>query len=242
MYFYKSTISHTKNKKRERMGCEMKKLITLLSTMLLLMCLTACGGTVPEGEMKSEDEVKLTFEASFYRNNGDLWMIAEGTYFNITPNKTQVWSYDSSGSYIKSYDTSSVVTVQIDENFLESCGETIIFKDSRLEMQPFPDTTDLVIDTSNNEKAVMYAKNYGNIEDYLALRHWWIDYNEKGQGGSKLVLIQSQDGFDIGMFTGDNITWQVAEKLPKTTLIEVDGKKLYIHRCNFVIIDTKMLE
>lgn len=222
----------------------MKKLITLMATMLLMMCLTACGGApAQEGEMKStEEDVKLTFEASFYRNNGELWLIAEGSYFNITPNKTVSWAYDTSGSYVKSYDTSSVVTVQIDENYLESCGETILFQDSRLEMQPFPDFSDITVNETDEPKIIEYARNYGNIEDYCALRYWWVTYKEKGQGGSKLVLIQSQDGFDIGMFTGDEITWQVAEKLPKTTLIEIDGKKLYIHRCNFVIIDTEMLE
>ena len=73
----------------------MKKLITLMATMLLMMCLTACGGApAQEGEMKStEEDVKLTFEASFYRNNGELWLIAEGSYFNITPNKTVWYNY-----------------------------------------------------------------------------------------------------------------------------------------------------
>lgn len=222
----------------------MKKrgILAIIISSLFLLVLLACGTESAEETLPQDDSVKLTYEASFYRNNGELWMIVEGTNFNITPNKTVTWSYDTSGSYIKSYETSSVMTVQVDSNYLESCGETIIFKDTRLEMQPFPNVDELEIDTSTNEKTQMYAKNYGDISDYLALRVWWFRYLEEGQGGSKLVLIQSQDGYDIGMFTGNDITWEVAEQLPKTTLITIDGKKLYIHRCNFVIIDTAMLE
>lgn len=216
-------------------------LVAIISSLFLLVLL-ACGTEPAEETLPQDESVKLTYEASFYRNNGELWMIVEGSHFNITPNKTVTWSYDSSGSYIKSYETSSVMTVQVDSNFLESCGETIIFKDTRLEMQPFPNFEELNIDISTDEKAQMYAKNYGDINDFMALRFWWHNYTEKGQGGAKLVLIQSQDGYDIGMFSGNNITWEVAEKLPKTTLITIDGKKLYIHRCNFVILDTAMLE
>ena len=80
------------------------------------------------------------------------------------------------------------------------------------------------------------------LKNYFALTNWWFDSHEKGQGGSKLILIQSQDGYNIGVIEGDDVYWEVAEKLPKTTLLTVDDKPVYIHRCNFTIIDTALFD
>ena len=77
---------------------------------------------------------------------------------------------------------------------------------------------------------------------FMGLRVWWYDEKEKGQHGEKVVLVKSQDGYDIGAFAGDDVTWQVAGKLPKTTKIMIDGYPLYLHRCEFTIIDTSLLE
>ena len=64
---------------------------------------------------------------------------------------------------------------------------------------------------------------------------------EKGQHGQKLILIQSQDGYNIGAFMGNDVTWEVEENLPKTTKIMIDGLPLYVHRCNFTIIDSNLI-
>lgn len=80
-----------------------------------------------------------------------------------------------------------------------------------------------------------------NLDTYFSLKNWWYNSAEKGQGGEKAVIIQSQDGYNIGIVEGDDVTWEVAGKLPKTTLITVDGMPLYLHRCNFTIIDTELI-
>ena len=36
--------------------------------------------------------------------------------------------------------------------------------------------------------------------------------------------------------------WEVKTDLPKTTMLMIDNKALYIHRANFQIIDTKLLD
>lgn len=64
---------------------------------------------------------------------------------------------------------------------------------------------------------------------------------EKGQNGEKIILIQSQDGYNIGAFVGKDVEWRVEEKLPKTTRLMIDGYPVYIHRCNFTVIDTKLM-
>lgn len=95
---------------------------------------------------------------------------------------------------------------------------------------------------SSSESGYTEEIDNSMIIDYFALTNWWFSTHEKGQGGKKIVLIQSQDGYNIGIVEGDEVYWEVAEKLPKTTLLEIDGKPLYIHRSNFTIIDTALFD
>lgn len=60
-------------------------------------------------------------------------------------------------------------------------------------------------------------------------------------GKSRVVVIQSQLGDPICAYSGDSVFYEVCEDLPKTTKLSVDGKALYIHRANFQIIDTSLL-
>ena len=61
-------------------------------------------------------------------------------------------------------------------------------------------------------------------------------------GKSRVIVIKSQIGTPIDAFSGDNIYWEVAEKLPKFTKLSIDGKAMYIHKANFQIIDTELLD
>ena len=130
-------------------------------------------------------------------------------------------------------------TIEIDGKFIQSCGSTVIFKDTRLEMLEIPSELVSTPATPNDEYSVTEDKQ--PFDTYMGLKHWWYDINEEGQNGSKVILIQSQDGYNIGAFVGENVTWEVASKLPKTTRLTIDGFPVYIHRCNFTIIDSELL-
>lgn len=61
-------------------------------------------------------------------------------------------------------------------------------------------------------------------------------------GKSRVVVIQSQLGDPICAYSGDRVYYEVCSDLPKTTKLSIDGKALYIHRANFQIIDTSLLD
>lgn len=182
----------------------------------------------------------LTFEALLYDNAGNNYASFQGNRFNISPNKVEQWGYNTDGSWTSWYETSSVVSIQIDDHYVQTCGSTVIFKDSRLEIIPLVD--DLNINKKANESGYSVDIADNDLINYFALTNWWFDTHENGQGGEKIVLIQSQDGYNIGVVEGNNVTWEVAEKLPKTTLVTIDNMPLYIHRCNFTIIDTALFQ
>jgi hypothetical protein len=59
--------------------------------------------------------------------------------------------------------------------------------------------------------------------------------------GKKLVVvISSQNGTPLGLFQGDNCYVEIPGDLPKTTLISIDGKLVYVHRANVDIIPASM--
>ncbi|MBR1813037.1 MAG: DUF5052 family protein [Lachnospiraceae bacterium] len=60
-------------------------------------------------------------------------------------------------------------------------------------------------------------------------------------GKSEVIIIKSQTGAPIYVFSGDSVRWEIPENLPKFTRLIVDGKALYIHRANFQIIDKSLL-
>ena len=48
-------------------------------------------------------------------------------------------------------------------------------------------------------------------------------------------------GIPICAYSGDDVYWEVRNDLPKTTKLMIDGKALYLHRANFLILDTSLL-
>ena len=60
-------------------------------------------------------------------------MTTTGDKINIQGNPVETTSYDSDGSIITGYELSSVITITIDGQEIESCGDTCIFTQKGLE-------------------------------------------------------------------------------------------------------------
>lgn len=108
----------------------MRKFLCMLMAVLVILMCAGCGG--PKGETLSGDngpedeEVKITFNADFYDNAGDLWLSATGSTFNIEPNKVKEYTYSTEGYWQYNWAMSSVMSVYIDGKQIDSCGSTII--------------------------------------------------------------------------------------------------------------------
>ena len=228
----------------------MKKIICLVLSLIVAICLCACGN--PESVTTSAPSKnttatafvpipKITYQAEFYHNDGNMWLSVEGSNFDISPNKTKNYMFDTSGNWTYEWETSSVVSIEIDGNNIESCGSTVLFYDNRLEKLDMEIPTEVILDDSGNDS--IDASSSFLFSDYWRLNFWWISHNQANKKvASRLVLIQSQEGDPICMFSGDSVSWKVSKNLPKTTEIEIDGMMVYIHRANFAIIDTSIFE
>lgn len=163
-----------------------------------------------------------------YDNYGEKVLETKGDKISVSGNKVKETSYDSDGDIVTGYDLSSVITITIDGEEMESCGDTCIFVQKGLNTEV--DFTQEVIDSSST----------GSVTELSSVARF-INKYKNYFGKSRVVVIKSQLGQPITAFSGDDVYWEIPNDLPKFTKIMIDGKALYIHRANFQIIDLDLL-
>lgn len=227
----------------------MKRLFAILLALVLILSLCACGTPYPNGgPSTATDEngnpVQLSYVAEFYDNSGAQWLSVEGTSFDIKPNKVKEYAYNSNGTWESSWTTSSVVSIAIDGQHIESCGSTVLFYDTRLEKLDIELPEDITLSQGNSATIKTPYDGYSWSEDRWGLIYWYWTTEKQANTtpASRIVVIQSQEGDPICMFAGNEVSWSVSRNLPKTTELMIDGKVVYIHRSNFSIIDTSIFE
>lgn len=162
-----------------------------------------------------------------YDNFGNLVLETSGKKIDIAGNPVKTTNYDENGKVITGYELSSVITITIDGNEIESCGDTCIFVQKGL-------TPDVDFTTET-------IKSSSGIFDITSISAKLNQYKNKF-GKARVVVIKSQLGNPIMAFSGDSVYWEIPEDLPKMTKLMIDGKALYIHRANFQIVDKELIE
>lgn len=162
-----------------------------------------------------------------YDNFGNLVLETSGKKIDIAGNPVKTTSYDENGKVITGYELSSVITITIDGNEIESCGDTCIFVQKGL-------TPDVDFTTET-------IKSSSGSFDITSISAKLNQYKNKF-GKARVVVIKSQLGNPIMAFSGDSVYWEIPEDLPKMTKLMIDGKALYIHRANFQIVDKELIE
>lgn len=225
----------------------MKRLISAILSIATAIYLTGCADTITT--VQSPDEVgsvSLTYTADFYDNSSGRWLSVEGKSFDISPNKIKTYSWDSDGSWISSYEMASVMSIEIDGNKIESCGSTVIFADSRLEKCDIDFDEEISTEETDdtNRKSAISQPTDIRFDDWYRIQRWWMGQKNlnNGSSGARLVIIQSQLGNPICVYQGENVSWDIPKNLPKTTMVTIDGKVLYIHRANFSIVDMRLFD
>lgn len=229
---------------------KMKRL--MVATIVIIVIISVCGfcftGCVleeffeeaaPTVETSTESAIPITFMMDLYDNHGTPWLSVEGKSFNIKPNKVKEYSYSANGSWIYEYTLSSVVSVEVDGKNIETCGSTVLIYDTRLQKLDIeiPEKINAE-DGSLNENSEINSPEDYNFEEYWTINWWWRTKKLNNENiKARVVIIQSQEGDPICMFQGDSVSWDIPKNLPKTTEINIDGMKLYIHRANFAVVD-----
>ena len=204
-----------------------KKIVVVIALMLLLATLlTGCAGFQSDVNSLNGSITGNTYECQFFSNYGKKFMTMSGQKIDINENIVRERIYTNKGwGYTKTL--SSVITVTVDGNEVESCGTTILFIEDGLT----PDVDFTMQDITSVAQGILDNTILANTVNRY--KNWF--------GKSRVVVIQSQMGAPIMAFSGDEVYYTVCEDLPKTTKLMIDGHALYIHRANFQIIDKDLL-
>ena len=204
----------------------MKKKIIVAVILILSIVLTGCAGLHSEINSLNGSITGNTYECQFFSNHGQKFMTMKGQKIDINENIIREHTYTGDGwGYVQTL--SSVITITIDGNEVESCGTTILFMEEGLT----PDVDFTMQDINST------AEGFGDNTIVANVVNRYKNYF----GKPRVVVIQSQLGDPIMAFSGDSVYYTVCEDLPKTTKLMIDGHALYIHRANFQIIDRDLL-
>jgi len=205
----------------------MKKKILIVLTVITVMLFSGCAMLESTITDIKGDLVGNGFTIYTYDNYGDRVMKTTGDKVNVTGNAVETTGYDSEGYVVTSYELSSVITINIDGNQIQSCGDTCIFEEKGLK----PEVTFTQEDIESRADG---------ISDNTFISGIVNDYKNMF-GKSRVVVIKSQLGQPITAYSGNEVYWEIPNNLPKMTKLMIDGKALYIHRSNFQIIDKALL-
>ena len=138
----------------------MKKIITVLLSCIMLVSLTGCAMFESKINDIKGNLVGNGYTIDTFDNYGKRVMTTTGDKINIQGNPVETTSYDSDGSIITGYELSSVITITIDGQEIESCGDTCIFTQKGLEPN---------VDFTQEDIEVMIMENFQIIHILLIL-------------------------------------------------------------------------
>ena len=211
-----------------------RRIVSLILVVALLFSFSGCS-LLDFAWLESEiNEIRgrligVSYTADFYDNYGKKFLTVEGEKIDIDGNIVEEMGIDSTGGVVTNYSLSSVITITIDGKQMSSCGNTVIFAEEGLK----PDVDFSLIDIeSGSGNEISSLTSVGKV----------VNKYKNYFGKPQVVVIQSQLGVPICAYSGDKVYWEIPDDLPKMTKLMIDGKALYIHRCNFEIIDLALIK
>ena len=206
-----------------------KRIVRFLSMFLLtiiILGLSGCAWFSNEMKNVKGELIGNNFTIDFYDNFGSNILTIYGNKVSLEANYVSTTSIDAEGYESTNYELSSVVTLTIDGNQVVQTGNTVIFAEKGLnKLEGFELSEEI---TTNGGTINMFDRNINDIKNII--------------GTSKVVIICSQLGVPVAVYGGESVYWEIPDNLPKTTKLNIDGKALYIHRANYILLDTDMIE
>lgn len=91
--------------------------------------------------------------------------------------------------------------------------------------------------SKNNAKAVI-SNSESSVPLLSSIKNSYRDYFI---GHSKVILIRSQQGYPLATYVGNNVSYRKTS-VPASTILMIDGKRLFIYRCDFTVYDNELIK
>lgn len=208
------------------MKCKMQRITAIILIVGAMAALFGCGAIRSKLSDIKGSLIGNSFVIKEYDNYGVNFLTVEGRKVDVEGITVEVPSISSDGSRETTYELSSVLNITIDGSNMKTTGNTVIFAEKGLNQIDDFEVPDYV--ESSGGTITSIDRNINKIENIM--------------GNSKIVVVSSQLGVPIAVYGGDTVYTEIPDDLPKMTKLNIDGKALYIHRANYVIMDTDLLE
>lgn len=193
-----------------------KRIFALLALALAVSLLTGCAAiSAFMGQLKGE-LFGNDYDIRQYDEFGNLVFTVHGSKV------TMDCELDENG------EVSSYIDITIDGMSWKHVGSTLVFAQKGVDMiTDFQVPADM--EHTGGSSGLMVIDR--NLNEYANLF-----------GKKMVVLVSSQNGTPIGLFQGNDCYMEIPGDLPKTTLIHIDGKLVYVHRANVDIIPAALFQ
>ncbi|UNM61969.1 DUF5052 family protein (plasmid) [Clostridium perfringens] len=206
------------------MDMKIKKSLILGGTVIIIsFVLTGCNLFDNEmGELKSAFNGREAIIETYDENSNVIDRI-QGKSIDVNTDD-EFKQTDEKGNTIKK---SSVLNITVGEKQIIHVGSSLVMHETDL-VNIFEDYNKK-IDVQNNDNSTPIIDRIINSAKNITI------------GKSKIILIRSQSGQPLATFAGDNVSY-FATGMDKSTGILIDGKYLFIYRCDYTIYDKDLLE
>ena len=208
----------------------MKKIKLIVFSMVFIILFSSCAFLQSKVKTLEETLIGVKFNIGFFDNQGKSILDVSGDKVSVTTNFVQSTTLNSDGTKSTNYENSSVITITVDGHNIEQTGNTVIFAEDGLTP---------LLDFNLPEKI---QKSGQGGDGYIAIIDQYINRYKNYFGTPKIVVIMSQLGNPIVAYGGNDVYWEIPDNLPKTTKLIIDDKALYIHRANYILIDTALID
>lgn len=200
----------------------MKKAVIGAVLSLSLLMLTGCTELSSLFKDFEEDWKGLTVNISTYDENSQVIDSISGKSMKIERNK----KFDTTDGDGSSRKDSSVLDITIGGKTITHVGSSLVAAESGLHnyFNEYAKTVDVV----NGDRSIPILNSMMN-----KFRNEWAPK-------SRVVLIRSQNGTPLATYSGDSVAVESTD-VPKSTSLLIDGKRLFIYRCDFTVYDSSLL-
>lgn len=194
-----------------------KKPLAITLVLILILGLSACAALQTYFKQLKGELLGNDYQITEYDNFGNITLRVSGD--KITMNAET----DSNG------EPTSYVNILVDGYEWQHVGSTLVFMQNGVDMITDFEIPDEI--SANNSASTGLMTIDRRINHYK---------NQFGQG--QVVLVSTQNGTPIGLFRGKKCNVTIPEDLPKMTLINIDGKFVYIHRADVDVIPVGLFD
>ena len=194
-----------------------KKVLAAVAALVVCVAvaLTGCAELSLRFSSVKGELIGNSFDAVVFDNFG-----GEVATFHAKKMGVEAASVDEDGNA-----TSSVLKITADGKDIEQVGNTMIFAETGLDE----------VEGYTLPRDIQTSGGTINLVDSA------INDIKSKIGKSRVVVVSSQLGVPIAVYQGNSVGYEIPEDLPKFTKLTIDGKALYIHRANYLIIDKDAL-